>query len=273
MKYIAIHSVPRSGSTWLGNIFNSHPDIAFKFQPLFSYAFKGFLTEDSSSSEINQFFNEIAVSRDSFLNQEDGISRGMIPKFEKRLEPKFCCYKEVRYHNILPNMLEKSPDVKCVLLIRNPLAVIYSWWKAPKEFREDEKWDILEEWKNAPKKNLNKREEFHGYTKWKEVTLLFLILQRKYPEQVTVLNYNDLLSQPFQVVEKTFKFCGIDMATSTKSFIEKSQNIHHDDAYSVFKKRKKDDAWDGQLQQEIIDYVTKDLKDTPLEQYLYDSLS
>ena len=45
MKRIAIHSVPRSGSSWLGQILNSSLKVCFRFQPLFSYAFKDYLNE------------------------------------------------------------------------------------------------------------------------------------------------------------------------------------------------------------------------------------
>lgn len=42
MHKIAIHSVPRSGSTWLGEILNSSANVKYCFQPLFSYKFKEF---------------------------------------------------------------------------------------------------------------------------------------------------------------------------------------------------------------------------------------
>ena len=46
LKYIpvAIHGVPRSGTSWIGEIINSSPNVLYKFQPLFSYALKDFLT-------------------------------------------------------------------------------------------------------------------------------------------------------------------------------------------------------------------------------------
>ena len=46
MKRIAIHSAPRSGSSWLGQILNSSPKVCFRFQPLFSYAFKDYLNDN-----------------------------------------------------------------------------------------------------------------------------------------------------------------------------------------------------------------------------------
>jgi len=58
MKKIALHSVPRSGSSWIGQILNSSPKVNYKFQPLFSYAFKGYLDENSSRERIDEFFEK-----------------------------------------------------------------------------------------------------------------------------------------------------------------------------------------------------------------------
>ena len=73
MKRIAIHSVPRSGSSWLGQIFNSSVKVCFRFQPLFSYVFKGYLDEKSSREDILTFFKLIAKSNDDFLLQSDKV--------------------------------------------------------------------------------------------------------------------------------------------------------------------------------------------------------
>ena len=54
MKLIAIHSMPRSGSTWLGSIIDSHPHICYKHQPLFSYCLKGYLDETSDYEKIQK---------------------------------------------------------------------------------------------------------------------------------------------------------------------------------------------------------------------------
>ena len=40
MRHLALFGCPRSGTSWLGQIFNSAPDVAYRYQPLFSYEFK-----------------------------------------------------------------------------------------------------------------------------------------------------------------------------------------------------------------------------------------
>lgn len=269
MQKIAIHSVPRSGSTWLGNIFNSHPNVSFKYQPLFSYAFKDYLSSESDLEKINRFFKEIMKSDDDFINQKEGVEKGIIPFFEKHERSTHACYKEVRYHHILENLLEKDKTIKIVLLVRNPLAVLYSWYKAPKEFRKEKGWMFDEEWLDAPKKNLNKPEEFNGYTKWKEATSLFLYLKTTYPNQVHVISYTNLINNTVNETEELFRFTNLEMSEQTLTFINSSTSKNHSDAYSVYKKKINDNNWEA-LPSYIISYINNDLKNTDLEQFLND---
>ena len=151
MKKIAIHSAPRSGSTWLGSIFDSNPNVAFRFQPLFSYTHKSQLGNNSTAAEINKFFKDILNTNDDFVLQNKTKSDKAIPSFPKK-EITHIVYKEVRYHHILENLLEKENKIKVIGLIRNPLAVISSWLNANKEFRKDLGWEELKEWRYAKKR-------------------------------------------------------------------------------------------------------------------------
>ncbi len=40
LPIIGLHGAPRSGTTWIGQIFNSAPQVAFRFQPFFAHAFR-----------------------------------------------------------------------------------------------------------------------------------------------------------------------------------------------------------------------------------------
>jgi len=268
MKKIAIHSVPRSGSSWVGQIFNSSPDVIFRFQPLFSYAFKDYLDANSSKEEIERFFHLITQSKDDFLLQNDKVEKGIYPIFSKNDNPTHIVYKEVRYHHILENMLNVDPDVIVVGIVRNPYAVINSFLNAPREFRKDLGWDELEEWRYAQKKNMNRSEEFFGYEKWKEVALLFQKLEERYPKSFYLLHYDVLLENMQKEVENLFNFCEIDMSEQTKEFLLQSTKNDKPDTYSVYKKKSADTGWKRSLNSIIIDEITKDLKDSGLEEYL-----
>lgn len=59
MKRVAIHSAPRSGSTWMGSIFDSNESVAYRLQPLFSYTHKSQLNSSSVKTDIDKFFEDI----------------------------------------------------------------------------------------------------------------------------------------------------------------------------------------------------------------------
>ena len=68
---IALHGLPRSGTTWVGEILNSSPSTNYKYQPLFSYAHKDYLTNASTKHDIANFFERISCCKDEFTNQID----------------------------------------------------------------------------------------------------------------------------------------------------------------------------------------------------------
>ena len=59
MERLAIFGVPRSGTSWLGEIVNSSEYTCYKYQPLFSYAHKNFLNKDLDIANVNIFFNNL----------------------------------------------------------------------------------------------------------------------------------------------------------------------------------------------------------------------
>lgn len=259
MKKIIIHSAPRSGSTWLSNIFNSAPSVTYKCQPLFCYDFKGALSENSNQCTIEKFFNDIYHSKNRYLNQLDEIDKGNIPTFKKSKKTTHIVYKETRYHYILDNLLQKS-DAHLIGLIRNPLTQLASFIKAPSEFKEG--WKISEEWKYAPKKNEGNRENYFGYKKWKEIAELFNYLHKKYTDKrVTLITYNELLNDPLSLTRTLFSKLDIPLGDQTKLFIKKSTSTNHHEPYSVFR-NKKQDTVSSIIPDECIEYIKNDLKGT-----------
>jgi hypothetical protein len=265
-RKIVVHSVPRSGSTWLGSIFDSSPNTCYRYQPLFSFSHKGYLNTHSSKKEIDTFFDDIFNTTDEFVLQKEAIEKGLVPQFKKE-ELSHIIYKEVRYHYILENLLKKDNDVRLIGLVRSPFAVLNSWIHAPKEFRRDLGWNEMAEWRYAPQKNQNRPEEFNGYDKWKEVLFLFKRLRIEFSEQVFILNYEALLSNPATIVKQLFEFCNLPFTDQTESYLKKDRkNIM--DAYSVFKNKKKDDQWKTSLHPEIIKAIKIDLADNNIDEYL-----
>ena len=260
MKRIAIHSAPRSGSSWLGQILNSSPKVCFRFQPLFSYAFKDYLNDKSSREDVIDFFENIAKSLDDFLLQKDKIENGEYPSFAKDDEFTHIVYKEVRYHNILENLLVQDEDLKVIGLVRNPFAVISSFLNSAREFRKDLGWIEAEEWRLAEKKNKNKDEEYFGFEKWREIYFLFIELKRRYPDRFLLVIYDDLIEDTVNQVKKIFKFCDLEINEQTYSFIQRSNVSAREAVYSVYRDKKQDINWVSTLDKVIQNMIELDLQ-------------
>jgi hypothetical protein len=267
MDKIAIFGAPRSGTSWLGQIFNSHPDVAFRFQPLFSYGHKGKLSESSPADEIRSFFDDIRHTQDAFALMTSDMQKNY-PVFEKSAVPTHIVFKETRYLHIIGNILNKCADVKIIGIVRNPLAVMASWILAPKEF--DPAWDIHKEWRAAPSKNQDRIEEFYGFDKWKETAEAFLRFKGQFPQQFFEVRYDELNRAPLDATRKIFDFCGLKVCDQVEDFLSASKSRHDFDPYSVFRAKASDDRWQGVLPDEIAEQIMLELKHTPLEIFLMD---
>jgi len=266
MHKIAVHSVPRSGSSWLGEIINSSEFVDYSYQPLFSYKFKSALNENSSIEEINNFYNNILISDDVFLTQELERKKGIKPTFEK-INTTHVVYKEVRYHHILENLLQKDNKQKIVGLIRDPISVLRSWRNAPREFRADLGWKFKDEWKKANLKNEERKEDYFGYLKWKETAELFHSLQNRYPENVFIVDYENLKNHTSIIVNDLFEFLSLKVGTQTTKFISESKSTNVIGTYSVFK-TVDNSSVSSCLEKDIIKEIKNDLIGTELWKYV-----
>lgn len=256
MKKIAIFGVPRSGTSWLGQILNSHPDVLFRYQPLFSHQHKGRLTTQSSASEIDAFYEEIRWTTDEFASMTSDFHRNY-PQFVKNTPPKSIAFKETRYLQVVSNLLARSESIFVLCIIRHPVEVLNSWMNARKEFAVD--WDIQAEWLDAPSKNRSREEEFYGYRKWKTVYFDFLELERQYPERCKIVRYSELKEHTLQQAEGIMNFCSLKMSEQVESFIQESSLRHDDDPYSVFRARAGQMSWEKQLPEWIICEIEADI--------------
>ena len=260
---LSIWSPPRSGSTWLGQIFNSSPLTLYRHQPLFSYPLKNYLTDNSNNKEIDSFFNKLTNCTDEFvLHGLASPKERELLTFSKQLIPTHLLMKHVRYHHIINNLLDKTNNFRVIGLIRHPCATINSWIKSAREF--DRNWNPLEEWRLANKKNLGRFEEFNGYDKWKEIVINFNELKIKYPEKVYLVQYNELINHTIDIVRELFSFANLHFESQTEKFIHDSKNFNIESEYAVFKTRNLDFAWKKELNRIIIEEIFKDLEGTDL---------
>lgn len=253
MKRVAIFSVPRSGSSWLGQLINSSENVSYSYQPLFSYKFKDTLDEKSSKDDIIRFFNDISITDDAFIRGGMGENISFVKE-----DITHSVFKEVRYINLIPHLYSTDDEIMFVFLVRSPVDVMSSWVNAPKEF--DPSWDIEEELVDASRKNQGKPEEFYGLSKWVEACNIFSSIK----DRAIIIKYEDLVSNTTQEVSSLFSFLGLEFGDQTKKFIEDSTTQHSDDPYSVFKGKRSKNT----LPYPITTKVESIVKDSGLLQYL-----
>lgn len=266
IKRVAIHSVPRSGSSWLGEIFNSAREVKYCYQPLFSYALKDYLHQDMEKDTVDSFFEACLDTNDSFICQFEARKSGKLPFFEKTAEVTHVIYKEVRYHNILSKLIDTDPAVKVILLVRSPLSVVSSWLQAPREFRSE--WDMQQEWRHAALKNAGKPEEFNGFKKWIEATRIFFDLKQKAPDRVLIVEYRDLLLHTETIVKSLFNFVELKYEDVTSRFISEASSTEDHDHYSVFRLAQADEKWKEVLHPNVVDEIRDETRKAGFERFL-----
>src|SRR5690625_3598820 len=175
-KIVAIHGAPRSGTSWLGQIFNSSPQVAYRYQPFFAHAFRDRVNSTSSRGELETFFTDLLDTQDDFVLQRNEARLAQREIQFQKTAATHLVYKEVRFHDLLPHLLERLPELRAVGLVRDPRAVIASWVRAPREFQAD--WELGDEWRNAPLKNAGQNENWYGFARWKELASMFITLHR-----------------------------------------------------------------------------------------------
>ena len=107
LKIVSIHAPPRSGSTWLQAILESHPNITTRFQPLFSYEFKDCINNNTSKEEFNQFVKDLYSTDDPFvLSKSEFHKRNnvILPDYAKGII-KTMVMKNVHNHNKIKTMI------------------------------------------------------------------------------------------------------------------------------------------------------------------------
>lgn len=260
---IWLNGMPRSGTSWLSQIFDSHPQVSFKLSPLFSYEFKNYLNINSRKSDWDKLFQKVFDSKDDFINQTARRASGEYPTFVKKNLSRLVI-KDTRYHNLMDSLLKLFPEVKVIHIIRNPCGAINSWLRAPKEFPKD--LNYLDEWRTGECRKTGE-EEFWGFNDWLLLTKKYLKLEKKFPKNVKVVFYEALVENPHDNVKIIFDFVNLSVHDQTKEYIMASQNSHKKSEYAVFKNKDVAYSWRHQLDPLIIKEIKADLMKNQLNKF------
>lgn len=266
-RLVAIHGAPRSGTSWLGQLFNSSEHVAYRYQPLFSYAFRDWVTETSTRDQIEGFIRALLETDDDFVLQRNAASLAGYTLEFRKLAITHLVYKEVRHHEILENLLVRVPQAVGIGIVRHPCAVIHSWARAPREF--DPSWSLKAEWRAAELKNAQHAGNWYGFVRWKRLAELFCRLEKEWPGRFLIVRYESLAARPFTEVRKLFAGCRLEFSDQVATFVERSQSMDDGSPYGVMRDRSAGfESWRRGLDSEIAHEITADLLGTPLERFL-----
>jgi hypothetical protein len=261
-----ISGMPRSGTTWLSQIFASSPEVRLKFCPLFSYEFKNALDEKSSGDEWKQLFWDVYNTKSEFLDQDYLRKKGLVPTFEDKLDkPNHLVIKSTRFHNLLPRILERTDNVRFIHIVRHPCDCINSWLRNPHEFPNGA--DPLAEWRTGNCRKTGPG-EFWGFDDWKVVNWQALNLRKRYPGRFMILRYEDIVGDTTSQIKQLFEELGLTYGEQTDRFIRLASSKHDDNKRSVFKKASIQSKWLSELPQSIINSCIDEVKGTELEQFI-----
>jgi hypothetical protein len=241
---VAIFGCPRSGTSWLGQLFNAHETVAYRYQPLFSYEFKDWFGERGVSADSLDAFAHALLGA-----QSDFVLQDLRPPKVQPLT--HLVWKEVRYHALMPTLAALPGLHKLIYIHRPALQVINSWYQAPKEFRAGQ--DIHAEFLDAPSKNTDPC-EYNGFNKWKESLALALAVKAEHPSKVALVSYDRLRADPLGQLSALFGEVGLEMTDQVREFIAASTSQHDADAYSVFRSREAEMT----LPQDIVEALGRD---------------
>ncbi|WP_083023477.1 sulfotransferase family protein [Vreelandella lionensis] len=240
MKKLIITGMPRSGTSWLGQIINSSPTVSFRTEPLFSYRFKNILNINSNGEEINNFFDRLINIDDDFILQNDKVSKGHYPAFDKTSH-EILAFKTTRHFELLELYLESVKDIEIIAIIRHPCAVINSWFHSYREF-EKKDCNKMHDWRTGQCRKNNETGEYWGFNDWIASTKLFLKLEKKYTN-FHIVRYSSLVENTEKQTKDLFNKVGITVTEQTLEFIKNCHKHHDHNHYSVFKSKSVLNHW------------------------------
>jgi len=249
---VALFGCPRSGTSWLGQLFNASEHVAYRYQPLFAYEFKDWFGQRTvDAANVDAFGRALLGARSDFVLQD------LRPA--KLDQPSHLVWKEVRYHQLMAPLVATGALHRLVYLHRAPVDVLNSWYLAPKEFRAGQ--DIHHEYLYAPSKNTD-ASEYNGLARWKQSMAMALSLHASQPDRVIVVSYDRLRVDPIGQLTRLYDALGLALSPQVIEFIDASTSRHDDDAYSVFRSQR----CERRLPADIVSAIQRDARATALRE-------
>ncbi len=258
--------MPRSGTTWLSQVFESSPDFVVRLSPPYAYAFRGQVTKASSPEDWRAMLSAAIESRDRFVTQDWRRDTGELGAFNKDpARATRLAVKDTRFHDLYAAAMAALPAAKLVYIVRHPAAALWSWRNC-KEFPAEAKFE--DEWRNGQCRKREGEGEYWGFDDWATLSAAYLDAAKAAPDRYHVVRYEDLVRRGAETAETLFAFCDMPMRPETLAFLKDSQTRFDPRPYSVFKGGKSNDAWRSGFPEDILSVIEDETQGRGLGEYL-----
>ncbi|MFV1990358.1 MAG: sulfotransferase [Acidimicrobiales bacterium] len=256
--------MPRSGTTWLSQMFESSPDFLVRLSPNYSHPLKNQIDLSATRDDWINHLSAAAESDDAFMTQNWRRDTGELATFASTTDVvQYLAIKDTRFHDLYQRAMELLPDALTIYVVRHPGGAINSWWQS-EEFPPDA--DIVEEWRSGECRK-QAPGEYWGFSDWCRLTERYLDLEEQAPHRFRVFRYEDLVWERERVSADLFAFVGCEVPPSTQAFLGESKSRHDDRSYSVYKDPSVAGRWRSELPLEICSSIGSDLAGTRLARF------
>lgn len=206
----------RSGSTWLSDLINwdrSYRELFEPFHPQIvkqvrDYEFFQYLRPDDRDAELGRFLNSVFSGKFKHLRAD--VS-------QPRLFYRGILVKDIFAHLLVPWVHHNLPQIKKVLLVRNPFAVALSkqklsnwtWMNDPQAFLQQK--PLYEDYL-APHESFINRvgDDFIERQILIWAIIHYVIFQSLNTEDIHLVIYEDLVANPMVEIKGLFQYLGKD---------------------------------------------------------------
>ena len=262
VKLGAIFGTGRSGSTWLGAMVSSHPEVVYRFepfhrlsktQPVIATALEQIQSEGFSIQDLTTVYQALLpaypeTEKPPFFSKSYGMSFPLGRKFTWPLARKTnwaqklfsylympkgnptLIFKEVALVDILTKLLN-STQIPIVYILRHPCGVVSSTLKGQKDAlmpigRRSVLLNLLAKYQpHLAEKYQAQLPQMH--VSEQEALLWLVDVERAIQvcqanSNALILVYDQLVEQPLEMLKKIFTHFGLTMTQQSVEFIEQS---------------------------------------------------
>jgi hypothetical protein len=256
--------MPRSGTTWLSQIFEHSPEVVMRLSPNYSYPLKNSLDAGSTYADWKAHLTAALNSDDAFMTQNWRRDKGELEWIAKDEHVRQLMIKDTRFQELYLRGMHLLPSAMCLFIVRHPCGHLNSWRKS-KEFPPDAEFGA--HWRSGACRKIDGPGEYWGFEDWKQLARQFLERESREPQRFRVFRYEDLVSRPLETTEMLFQFAGLPLSPEVTEFLERSQARHDENVFSVFRAPTVAESWRREFPSDIACEIMAELKGTDLERF------